>query len=315
MHASIMHQSLACCGAAGNNEAIKPSTAVQSSPAPGYPVGVVASRLGVPTATLRSWSQRYGLGPDGHRRGRHRLYSETDIGVLAAMVEMVRSGVAPASAAESLRGRLHRYDVVSGPNASTELVAHAQRLDTSAMADLLDRSLRQLGVIATWNDVCRPAFDMIVKRQADGSCIDEEHALSWTLSGCFRQVVLRNATAEPARIVLACTPGEHHLLPLEALAAALVHAGTPVCMLGSDVPVPALHDALERMRPTAVVLWSHTAATADLNAREVGVTLAERAYVAGPGWAEVVPVEGVTVLTDIESACRALVESVQLSVV
>lgn len=307
-----MHQYL---GTVGNNEGIKPSTAAQSSPAPGYPVGVVASRLGVPTATLRSWSQRYGLGPDGHHRGRHRLYTETDIGVLAAMVEMVRSGVAPASAAESLRGRFHRYGSACGPNASTELVAHAQRLDTSAMADLLDRSLQQLGVIGTWNEVCRPAFDTIMKRQSDGSCIDEEHALSWTVSGCFRQVVLRNVMAEPARIVLACTPGERHLLPLEALAAALVHAGVPVCMLGSDVPVSALRDALDRRRPTAVVLWSHTAATADPVALEVGMTMVDHAYVGGPGWAQVGPVEGVTVLLDIESACSALVESVQLSAV
>lgn len=315
MHASIMHQCLARDGLAGNNEGIELSTAVQSSPAPGYPVGVVASRLGVPTATLRSWSQRYGLGPDGHLRGRHRLYSETDINVLAAMVEMVRSGIAPASAADSLRGRFHRYDVVCGPDASKQLAAHAQRLDTAAMADLLDRSLRQLGVIATWNEVCRPAFDMIAQRQADGSCIDEEHALSWTVSGCFRQVVLRNVSPEPARIVLACAPGEHHLLPLEALAAALVHSGTPVCMLGSDVPVSALRDALDRMRPAAVVLWSHTTATADPDALEIGATFADCAYAAGPGWTEVGPGEGVTVLLDLESACSALAESVQLSAV
>lgn len=310
-----MHQSLADGGVAGNNEGIEPSTAFESSPAPGYPVGVVASRLGVPTATLRSWSQRYGLGPDGHLRGRHRLYSETDIAVLTEMVEMVRSGVAPASAAESLRGRLHRYDAVCGPDASAELAAHAQRLDTAAMSDLLDRSLRQLGVIATWNEVCRPAFAAIVERQIDGACIDEEHALSWAVTGCLRQVVLRNAMPGPARIVLACTPGEQHLLPLDALAAALAQVGTPVCMLGSDVPVSALGDALERMRPAAVVLWSHGAEAADLDALAVGVTFADRVYVAGPGWPEDVPVEGITVLLDIESACGELAESVQLSAV
>ena len=314
MHASIMHQNLDSCEVGGNNEGIEPSTDIASSPEPGYTVGVVAARLGVPTATLRSWSQRYGLGPDGHRRGRHRLYSETDIAVLTEMVQMVQSGAAPASAAESLRGKLVRNDVVFGPDAAMDLAARAQRLDTAAMSDLLDRSLRQLGVIATWNDVCRPAFAAIVERQVDGGCIDEEHALSWAVAGCLRQVVLRSATSGSARIVLACTPGERHLLPLDALAAALAQTGTPICMLGSDVPVTALRDALERTRPAAVVLWSHEAQTADLDAVAVGVALADRVYIAGPGW-EDVSIDGVAALPDIESACEVLAESVQLSAV
>ena len=187
----------------------------------------------------------------------------------------------------------------------------AQRLDTTAMSDLLDRSVRRRGVATTWNEVCRPAFATIFARQAGGSCIDEEHALSWVVSGCLRQAVRRNAPLEPARIVLACTPGEHHLLSLEALAAALAEAFTPVCMLGSDVPVSALHDALERIRPAALVLWSHTAATADLDALDVGMRFADRVYVAGPGWPEYAPAEGVTSLQDIEGACDELTHTLQ----
>ena len=173
MHASIMHQLLDSGRVGGNNDDIEPSADIEPSTAPGYPVGVVAARLGVPTATLRSWGPAIRTRARWASTGRHRLYSETDIAVLAEMVQLVQSGVAPASAAESLRGRLVRHDAVSGPKAAAELAAHAQRLDTSAMSDLLDRSLRQLGVIATWNDVCRPAFAAIVERQTDGGCIEE----------------------------------------------------------------------------------------------------------------------------------------------
>jgi MerR family transcriptional regulator, light-induced transcriptional regulator len=49
---------------------------------PLYTVRVVAERVGVPTATLRSWNQRYGVGPPEHSPGRHRLYSENDIAVV-----------------------------------------------------------------------------------------------------------------------------------------------------------------------------------------------------------------------------------------
>ena len=310
-----MHQFVANGGVESDNEPIDPSPATDSTPAPGYPVGVVASRLGVPTATLRSWSQRYGLGPDGHLRGKHRLYSESDIAVLTHMVEMVQSGVPPASAAESLRDQLHRYEAASAADDSVELAARAHRLDTAAMSELLDRSVRQRGVAATWNEVCRPAFETIVQRQAGGSCIEEEHALSWAVSGCLRQAVRRNSASQQARIVLACTPGEHHLLSLEALAAALAEAFTPVCMLGSDVPVSALHDALERIRPAALVLWSHTAATADLDALDVGMRFADRVYVGGPGWPEDVLAEGVTSLQDIESACEELTHGIEYAAV
>ncbi len=310
MHASIMHQSNVGGGFAGNNERITPTSVTDLAPAPGYPVGVVASRLGVPTATLRSWSQRYGLGPDGHLRGKHRLYSEADIAVLTQMIQLVQSGVPPASAAASLRPEFQRDEVACADDDAADLAAHAQRLDTVAMSDLLDRSLRQRGVVATWNKVCRPAFASIVARQVTGSCIDEEHALSWVVSGSLRQAVRRNGAAQDAQIVLACTPGEHHLLSLEALAAVLAEESTAVRMLGSDVPVSALHDALDRTRPAALVLWSHTAATAEFDAIEVGLRFAGHVYVAGPGWPEYGLSQSVTRLHDIESARDALVRAV-----
>lgn len=68
---------------------------------PRYTVGVVAERLGVPTATLRSWNLRYGVGPTGHSPGRHRLYSEADIAVVEAMRELIAKGVNPATAARA----------------------------------------------------------------------------------------------------------------------------------------------------------------------------------------------------------------------
>jgi DNA-binding transcriptional MerR regulator len=60
--------------------------------------GAAARRLGVAVTTLRSWHQRYGLGPSGHEHGHHRRYSADDMARLVLMQELVSAGVTPAVA-------------------------------------------------------------------------------------------------------------------------------------------------------------------------------------------------------------------------
>ena len=55
----------------------------------------------MPTATLRSWNQRYGVGPPEHSPGQHRLYSETDIAIVRRMYELIAQGASPRSAARA----------------------------------------------------------------------------------------------------------------------------------------------------------------------------------------------------------------------
>ncbi|WP_280429513.1 MerR family transcriptional regulator [Nocardia brasiliensis] len=74
------------------------------APAVEYTVGQAARMVGIPVATLRSWTQRYGLGPSLHRPGRHRHYSQTDLAVITRMVGLVRAGASPGNAARAARG-------------------------------------------------------------------------------------------------------------------------------------------------------------------------------------------------------------------
>src|SRR4029079_9158301 len=68
---------------------------------PLYTVRVVAERVGVPTATLRSWNQRYAARPPEHSPGQHRLYSENDIAVVRRMRGLIVDGASPRSAART----------------------------------------------------------------------------------------------------------------------------------------------------------------------------------------------------------------------
>jgi len=250
---------------------------------PLYTVRVVAERLGVPTATLRSWNQRYGVGPSEHSPGRHRLYSETDIAVARRMYELIVEGASPRSAA---RTAIDSVRPARGDSAA--LLDSAFDFDVFTAGLLLDRHLRHFGVLDTWDQLIRPAFDDIAQRQAQGEgCIDVEHALSWTVTRSLQRYPIA-APEESASIILACTPRETHFLALEALRAALAEHGRGALMLGADVPRAALLDAVQRKgRPVTALLWSQTEDTADFQTVN---DLAEHASVSvgGPGWDAVI---------------------------
>jgi len=68
---------------------------------PGVAVAVVAKRLGVAPATLRTWDRRYGLGPSERSAGSHRRYTRDDVLRLLVMQRLTIEGVAPADAARA----------------------------------------------------------------------------------------------------------------------------------------------------------------------------------------------------------------------
>lgn len=246
---------------------------------PLFTVRVVAERLGVPTATLRSWNQRYGVGPPEHSPGRHRLYSETDIAVARRMYELIAEGASPRSAA---RTAIDSVRPARGDAAA--LLVAAFDFDVFTAGLLLDRHLRHFGVIDTWDQLVRPAFDAVALRQSQGEgCIDVEHALSWTVSRSLQRFPIAAPSQTPS-IILACTPRERHSLALEALRAALVERGHAALMLGADVPRTAVIDAVRRRgRPVAALLWSQTEDTADVPTLN-DVAAHASVSVGGPGW-------------------------------
>jgi DNA-binding transcriptional MerR regulator len=247
---------------------------------PRYTVRVVAERVGVPTATLRSWSQRYGVGPSHHHRpGRHRLYSENDIAAVGHMHELINQGTSPRSAAEMA------IESVMPPRGDVDaLLTAALELDLPSLGRLLETHLLHFGVLDTWELMVRPAFAAIVARQhEDGGCIDVEHALSWAVSRTLQRTPLTPVSTS-ASAILACTPGERHVLALEALRAALAERGHGAVILGADVPASALTDAIARVcPPVRVMLWSQTADTADMEIIPAVGTDAE-IFLGGSGW-------------------------------
>ncbi|MET8332122.1 MerR family transcriptional regulator [Streptosporangium canum] len=272
---------------------------------PGYGIGAVARRLGVPAPTLRTWNLRYGIGPSRRSPGGHRRYDAGDLRRLEEMNRLIRAGVPAADAArEVLRAPVAPVEGRAGggpasvppngtdrptlppvprdpdretfppapPEARTEiptaamLARAAVALDSQAVADWIGAALDRHGVMWTWENLVRPVFETICRRQAEtGASIEVEHLFSDRVLAALARLVERPARPVNERpVLLACAEDEQHSLPIYALAAALTvdhHVETRV--LGARTPYPALADAMRRLGPAAVFVWSQIPSTGD----------------------------------------------------
>lgn len=309
----------------------------------GLTAGAVARRLGVAVTTLRTWHQRYGLGPSEHVPGHHRRYTAEDLDRLQVMRRLTAQGVAPAEAAAwARRAPLSGRSVAPGPASSDgsgrssvgavgrqgggQVIAlgpqaapaargvarAAMHLDASAMRDILDMVIAEHGVIGAWDQVIMPVLIGIGDRyQATRRFVEVEHLLSRCITESLG-AVRRPGIGVVPHVLLAAADEEQHTLPLEALAAALAEAGVPTRLLGARVPPTALADAIDRTGPDVVVLWSQTPSTGNLDQLDrvsSGPHPPLMLAAAGPGWPMELP-DGVSRITALQEAVDVITVAV-----
>nr|BEK70881.1 MerR family transcriptional regulator [Kitasatospora purpeofusca] len=320
--------------------------AAEAAEEAGVPTGAVAQMLGVSPTTVRSWERRYGIGPARREAGHHRRWSPRDIAVLETMCHLTARGVPPAEAARAaLAGRDGQLRGTPAPARGPVLAAArpgagasggralrvgtvrpecrglaraAVRLDAAETVRVLREAIATLGVIEAWTEVMMPALRAAGRKWAvDGEqYVEVEHLLSWHVSSVLREAAIAAVPVGSARpVLLAAGPGEQHTLPLEATAAALTERAVPFRMLGGAVPPRALLDAVRRIGPGAVMIWSQDHRTADLElARQVGAaTWGQRGsrtgslmVTAGPGWIRHGPPQGASCPRTLRAAVDLL---------
>lgn len=279
---------------------------------PRLTAGAVARHLGVAVTTLRTWDQRYGLGPSEHRAGRHRRYSAEDVRRLELMRRLTFQGVSPADAARTALAAAPTELVEPAPrpperpssrrvipvglaqSAARGLARAAGSMDSDAIAEEIRTCLHTYGTVLTWTEVLAPVLSALGQRWAAGHAVVEvEHLLSWHISSELRLVgpdpakgSQRPASLAPPRTLLAGAEEEQHTLALEALAAALRELRRSTRILGGRVPTEALVQAVRRTGPTVVVVWSQVPESADPGtfARLAALGQPLRMVAAGPGW-------------------------------
>ncbi|MDK9498600.1 MerR family transcriptional regulator [Streptomyces katrae] len=169
----------------------------------GVTTGAVARRLGVSPTTVRSWEQRYGIGPEVREGGRHRRWTPGDIAMLEEMCRLTSSGIPPAEAARAalaVRGRLapdaraassapvpqegaeplpggRGRSPRSGPGGPggglplgevrqecRGLARAAVRLDGPAMDALLRQTVEAHGLVVAWEEVMVPTLHAVGRK-------------------------------------------------------------------------------------------------------------------------------------------------------
>ncbi len=305
-----------------------PVAAAAPIPDLGLTVGAVARRLGVAPATLRTWDRRYGLGPSQHSAGSHRRYNAADIARLELMRRHVLSGVPAADAARAAleagdpgaasppepptRGTRPgggRVVAIPGgtPNARG-LARAATALDGDACRAIVSDTLDRRGVVWTWDHLIVPVLIGVgAKWEASGQGIEVEHVLSEAIQAEFSARVARAERRSATCVLLAAVEDELHVLPLWALAAGLAERHVEARMLGARTPACALSEAMRRIGPGGVLLWSQLPETADTAQLATLPDMRPEPLVllAGPGWLGSEPARG-EIVGDLSEAIALL---------
>jgi DNA-binding transcriptional MerR regulator len=252
-----------------------------------WTIAAVSERAGISKATLRVWDVRYGLSPSATTAGGHRRYSAADVETLLAVRHLTEQGVPAGDAARSvLAGRAE--PALGLPPGSTSgahrLGRAAMRLDGPACAAVVREELRAAGVTETWESVLRPVL-RAVALQAEMSALGVavEHVVSHIATVALAEGAPTTERASTPPVLLACSPGELHELPMSALAAGLAARGQEATLIGARTPTTALTDAVRQTGAGVVVVFSLLAECAD---PQVPARLAQQTTVlaAGPGW-------------------------------
>jgi MerR family transcriptional regulator, light-induced transcriptional regulator len=272
-------------------------------------ISEVARLTGLTTPTLRVWQRRYGLGASRSSAGGHRRYSPLDVARLRAVQQLVAQGLPTAEAARVVLGPVqHGFDLLPEADPTAHLLAAAALdLDGPSCRSLLHEHLATHPVERTWEDVLRPVLGVIGDRWSElPHGIAVEHLLSH-IAAATLEATVPTATPGPPAVMLACVPMEEHDLPLVALATALDQHGIGTTLLGAATPTGALIHAIERGRPSVVMLLALLPVLAD-----PGVLAAlpptDLLVAAGPGWEGSVLPGGVERIDDLPGAIRMIRE-------
>lgn len=301
---------------------------------PGLTVAAVARRIGIAPATLRTWDRRYGLGPTVHQAGTHRRYSAIDVARIDLMRKLMINGVLPSEAARSALSQEVTPADVSGneldPNLTVEAVQEvpdnvialngskayirslnraSSNLDASGCDQVISNSVQSHGVVWTWEQVLQPVLVSLGQKWAEtGQGVEQEHLLAESIIGQFRNMATQVTEPENTRpVLLACAPYELHTIPIFAIAAALAEQNIASRILGARMPAEALANAVKKLGPSAIVVWSQTPGTADVSIWDSIAPMrpGHLRICVGPGWQTALP-EDVTKPKDFTSALVAL---------
>ncbi len=248
----------------------------KSQPDSQHPIGVVASRTGLPQDLIRAWERRYeAVTPRRGETGR-RLYSDEDIEKLRLLRRAVAGGRRISDVAGLSIGALRALvagdrdetgaasatpdaDAAPGRASPETLLAEAiealEALDRRGLERVLAEATVQLSAPDVRQHLIVPLLDTIGRRWQEGSLrIVHEHLAS-TIVRAFMSANRNGHDRERApRIVVTTPAGQHHELGALMAAAVADESGWDVYYLGANLPAEEIAAAARQLRARAIAL-------------------------------------------------------------
>lgn len=233
---------------------------------PIYNVKAVAQQTGVSTATLRAWERRYGVPSPPRTDSGYRLYSARDIAVVRWLKAQIDSGLSISHAVQLLHileGRYAREDFMreealpaSRQRLQDDIVAAAVEFNEEQVEQLLSESFALFSVEEVCLGVIEPALVTIGELWHAGEVsVSVEHFLTHIVRR--RLLAIMAALPSPiheARALSACAPQEYHEIGLLMLSLFLRRQGYGVTYLGQNIASARLWEAIEKTRPSVLLL-------------------------------------------------------------
>jgi MerR family transcriptional regulator, light-induced transcriptional regulator len=224
-------------------------------------IGALSERVGVSSALLRAWEQRYGLLQPSRSAGGFRLYSAADEARVRSMQRHLAGGFSAAEAArlalaEPAGGGVDEREPAVRPQQwASELKSALDRFDEPAAHAALDQLFAAFRLQTVLRDVVVPYLSELGRRwERGGASVAQEHFASNLLRGRLLGLARGWAESTGPRAVLACAPGELHDLPLIIFGLALAARGWSITYLGADTPIATIEEAITGVdRPLVVV--------------------------------------------------------------
>lgn len=111
---------------------------------PVYSIGAVSRMLDVPTSTIRSWEERYGVVQPARSPGGHRVYTRDQVEQLRFVSDNIADGIQPGDAHRLLQSRIEGSERLTQHISETNILVLLAERDPYA-ADLADYFLRTEG--------------------------------------------------------------------------------------------------------------------------------------------------------------------------
>jgi DNA-binding transcriptional MerR regulator len=242
-----------------------------------FPIREVARLTGVNPVTLRAWERRYGLIVPTRTDSGHRLYSMSDIERVHSILGWIERGVAVSKIGKIL-ARAEPLQTLSHiiPNSLVEadyaqwqqqVLAAVNGFDDIRLEQVYGQIFSSYSLPVVFQDILIPVWKQLLQRQDQFGGTSEWLFLDGFLRSRVVQRLLLMREKQPHRVVICALDGQCRELELLVTALFLSSGPSAVRVLSMGQPFEELSLMCERIKPSALVLFSNHVPSPELPRR------------------------------------------------